>query len=123
MMHAMNDSNLTCTSCYGTGEVVTEQGGVVCPDCFGAGRIASGGAGVEWRLRALESRYTDSNSDVVADVQWLMHELRRGREALVRILTRCQDASDDDVLARDVRFEANEALGLYDPDSENDPAK
>jgi hypothetical protein len=117
-MRSMNDSNLECSSCYGTGEVVTEQGGLSCPDCFGAGRTAGGGAGVEWKLRALESRYSDGGSDTAADVQWLMHEVRRGREALVRILTRCQDADDHDELARDVRYYANDALGLYDTSDE-----
>jgi hypothetical protein len=114
-MRAMNHGNPECTSCYGTGEVVTEQGGVDCPDCYGAGRASLGSAGVEWRLRALERRYSDGSSDLGADVQWLLHELRRGREALLRILTRCQDAGDDDQLARELRFEANAALGLYDP--------
>jgi hypothetical protein len=110
----MNDGNMECASCYGTGEMVTEQGCADCPDCFGRGRSSGGGAGVEWKLRALESRYGDLSSDVATDVQWLMHEVRRGREALVRILTRCQDANEDDQLARDVCFEVNEALGLYD---------
>jgi hypothetical protein len=119
----MNDGNLECASCYGTGEVVTEQGGVACPDCFGAGRTGGGGAGIEWKLRALESRYGELGSDVAADVQWLMHEVRRGREALVRILTRCQDANEDDQLARDVRFEVNEALGLYDQSERRAPGK
>ncbi len=113
-MCVMNDANPECASCYGTGEVVTEQGGVACPDCYGAGRTPAGGAGIEWRLRALESRYSDGSSDVAGDVQWLMHEVRRGREALVRILTRCQDAAEGDLLARDICFEVNEALGLYE---------
>jgi hypothetical protein len=52
-------------------------------------------------------------------VLWLVHELRRGREALVRILARCQDADDTDSVARDVKYQANDALGLYDPTKES----
>lgn len=110
MMGAMSE----CITCYGTGEVVTEQGSVACPDCFGEGR--TGDTNIEWRLRALEQRYSDG-SEVAQDVQWLLHELRRGRESLVRILTLCQDADDDHALLRDVKYEANSALGFYDPET------
>jgi hypothetical protein len=43
----------------------------------------------------------------------LAFELRRAREALLRIVTRSQDADDSDELARDVRLAAMEALSLY----------
>jgi len=46
---------------------------------------------------------------------WLVHELRQSRGALLRILARCQDADDSDATARDLKFLANEALGLYKP--------
>ena len=45
-------------------------------------------------------------------MKWLIEELRRSREALVRILTRCQDAEEP--LARELQFLANEVLGLYE---------
>jgi len=41
--------------------------------------------------------------------------VRRSRDVLVRILARCQDAEETDATARDVKYQANEALGLYDP--------
>jgi len=99
-----------CTTCYGTGEIVTDQGAQACPDCFG-------GAGVEWRLRALEQQYSGDaeRSEAGIDVRWLIHELRCCREALLHIMTRCQDADAGDELARDVKYQANEALGLYVP--------
>jgi hypothetical protein len=105
-----------CLTCYGAGEAVTENGPQVCPDCFGDGRPASGGTKLEWRLRYIERTYAGSGRETEADVLWLIHELRQGREALLRILARCQDADDSDALARDVRFQANEALGLYEPE-------
>jgi hypothetical protein len=46
-------------------------------------------------------------------VRWLAFELRRAREALLRIVSRSQDADEDDQLARDVRHVAVEALALY----------
>jgi hypothetical protein len=111
----MAETGSECTSCYGTGEQVTEQGGVPCPDCYGEGRTRGRNSNIEWRLRELEQRYADGASEVGADVQWLLHELRRSRESLVGILTLCQDAEEGDSRARDVKFKANEALGLYDP--------
>ena len=45
--------------------------------------------------------------------RWLVNELRGTREALVQILARCQDAAESDALAQDVKYRANEALGVY----------
>ncbi len=107
-----------CKSCYGTGELVTEEGPRTCPDCFGDGDAGGRGAKLEWRLRELERQHRDSGRDGDADVLWLIHELRRSREALVYILARCQDAEAGDALAADVMGRANEALGLYEPPRE-----
>ena len=104
-----------CATCYGTGEIVTEQGADVCPDCFGDGNPLGRGAKQEWRLRAIEKQRRGSGRDDEADVLWLIEELRRCREALVQILARCQDADEGDALATDVKFRANDALGMYDP--------
>ena len=93
----------------------TETGPAICPDCFGAGKQLSQSTKMEWRLREIERAYRHSGRETEADVLWLVHELRRSREALVRILARCQDSEDTDVTARDVKYEANEALGLYEP--------
>jgi hypothetical protein len=104
-----------CLTCYGVGETVTENGPQRCPDCFGDGSARSGGAKLEWRLRDIERADRNSGRETESDVLWLVHELRGAREALVRILARCQDADESDVVARDVKYQANEALGLYDP--------
>jgi hypothetical protein len=104
-----------CLTCYGAGEAVTENGPVACPDCFGEGKALSRGTKLEWRLRDIERTYRSSGRETEADVVWLVHELRRSREVLLRILARCQDADDLDPILRDVKYEANEALGLYDP--------
>ena len=104
-----------CLTCYGAGETVTESGPQVCPDCFGEGRSRGQGTKLEWRLREIERVHRHSGREAEADVLWLVHELRRSHEALVRILARCQDAEDSDALARDVKYQANEAIGFYDP--------
>jgi hypothetical protein len=103
-----------CNTCYGTGEVVTEQGAGVCPDCFGDGSPLGRGAKLEWRLRDIERRHGGSGRDDEADVLWMAQELRRCREALVHILALCQDADENNTLASDVKYRANEALDLYD---------
>jgi hypothetical protein len=104
-----------CLTCHGAGEAATESGPQVCPDCFGEGTASSHGAKLEWRLREIERIYRHSGRETESDVLWLVHELRSSREALLSILARCQDADDSDVLARDVKYRANEALGIYDP--------
>jgi hypothetical protein len=103
-------ANASCTTCYGSGEVVTEQGASPCPDCFGDGKPPGRGAKIEWQLRALDGKY---QGEAGADVRWLVHELRRSREALVHILTLCQDAPDASDLQKEIQFRANDALGLY----------
>lgn len=109
--------NASCTTCYGSGEVVTEQGAMACPDCYGDGTPPGRGAKVEWRLRALDAQYAAQGGEAAADVRWLIHELRRSREALVNILTLCQDAAQNSggggELQREIQFRANDALGLY----------
>ena len=49
------------------------------------------------------------------DTRWLVFELRRSREALQRILARCQDEDDGNALAAEVKFVANQVLELYEP--------
>jgi hypothetical protein len=105
----------TCLTCYGTGETVADGAPEVCSDCFGEGRALSRGTKLEWRLRAIENAYRSSPRETATDVMWLVSELRMSREALVRILARCQDADTSDVLAREVGEHANAALGIYEP--------
>jgi hypothetical protein len=95
--------------------MVAENGPQLCPDCFGEGSALSRSTKMEWRLREIERVHRHSGRETEADVVWMVHELRQAREALVRILARCQDADDFDLTARDVKFVANEALGLYEP--------
>jgi hypothetical protein len=80
-----------CQTCYGTGEIVSDHGPESCHDCYGDGRSANQG---------------------LPDVMFLLQELRQAREALVLILTRCQDADDTDEIAAYVRARAHEALRL-----------
>jgi DnaJ-class molecular chaperone len=103
----------TCITCHGTGEIAVDGPPETCPDCFGEGRALSRGTKVEWRLRALERTYAQGERETAADVQWLIDEVRTARGALVHILARSQDADEGDGLAREVRYAANEALGLY----------
>lgn len=107
-----------CASCYGTGEIVTESGPVDCPDCMGVGRTPRGEV-MEWRLRDIERAHGSHPNDCVTDIRWLLFELRRHREALLQIFTRCQDI-DDTALAAELRHLANGALDLY-PVERGDP--
>jgi DnaJ-class molecular chaperone len=111
----MQKSADTCQTCYGAGEVVTGGAPEVCPDCFGEGKALSHVTKVEWRIRAIEEAHRKVKDESAADVLWLVNELRVAREALVRILARCQDADEGDIVASEVKFQANEALGIYDP--------
>jgi hypothetical protein len=104
-----------CTTCFGTGEIVNEQGPMACPHCFGDGGAVGGGAKVEWRLREIERLHRGSGLESEKDVLWVVHELRRSREALVRIVTLCQDGQEGDALALEIKYLANEVLGLYEP--------
>jgi hypothetical protein len=105
----------SCLTCYGTGEVVTELGGQACPDCYGNGKPFGRGATMEWRLRDIERAHRGSGRESEGDVLWLVHELRRSREALMRIVALCGDAGGGDNLAFEVKHLANEVLGLYEP--------
>jgi hypothetical protein len=115
MPATMTDPTATkpsCSTCYGTGEIVTDQGSFVCPDCLGQGVPPARGGMMEWRLRDIERAHAGETHGCEGDMRWLIVELRRSREALVRILTRCQDAEETELL-REIKFVANEVLGLY----------
>jgi hypothetical protein len=102
-----------CASCHGAGEIGTDNGPSVCPDCFGEGRQMDSLERTEWRLRDIE-RAHQAPSEVAVEVRWLIFELRRTREALLQILSRCQDDSATEGLAAEIQFLANRALGLYE---------
>ncbi len=103
----------TCATCYGQGEIVTDQGPLVCRDCMGHGKLAGRLELFEWRLRELERGHLGSAHGCEDDIRWLAAEVRRSRDALLQILARCQDAADSDALAAEVRHLANGCLGLY----------
>jgi hypothetical protein len=102
-----------CSTCYGQGEIVTDQGALVCRDCMGHGKIAGRLELLEWRLRDVEQAHRGSGHGCDDDVRWLVTEVRRSRDALLQILARCQDAPEGDELAADLRYLANGCLGLY----------
>jgi hypothetical protein len=103
----------SCATCYGQGEIVTDQGPLLCRDCMGHGKVAGRPELIEWRLRDIEQSHPGSAHGCDDDVRWLVTELRRSREALTQIFARCQDAAEDDALAADIRYVANGTLGLY----------
>ena len=103
----------TCATCYGQGEVVTDQGPLVCRDCMGHGKLAGRVELYEWRLREIERGHGGGGHGCEEDVRWLVAELRRSRETLLRIFARCQDAPEGDALGAEVRHLANACLGLY----------
>jgi hypothetical protein len=101
----------TCATCYGSGEIITDQGPFVCRDCMGHGKLAGRLELYEWRLREIERGDRDGTHE--EDVRWMAAEVRRSRDALLQILARCQDAPESDVLAVEIRHLANGCLGLY----------
>jgi hypothetical protein len=104
-----------CVSCLGAGELGTENGPVTCPDCFGEGLQVESPERIEWRLRDIERVHQGSSHGCEADIHWLVQQLRRNREALIQILSRCQDEpSNAWSLGAHVQFVANRALGLYE---------
>ena len=106
----------TCLTCYGAGETVTERGPEPCPDCMDG--AVSPTTRIEWWLREIEGLYRGSGRETEAEVLWVVHELRQARAALLRILALCQDADEADAIAKETKFLANEALGLYAPKGE-----
>jgi hypothetical protein len=81
---------------------------------MGVGRTPRGEV-MEWRLRDIERAHVGHPTDCLTDIRWLVFELRRHREALVQIFTRCQDI-DDAPLGSELRHLANAALDLYPVD-------
>jgi len=102
-----------CATCHGAGEIGTDNGPTVCPDCFGEGRQLDSLERTEWRLRDIE-RANQAPSEHAVEIRWLVFELRRTREALLQILSRCQDDAAAGGLAQELQFLANRALGLYE---------
>jgi hypothetical protein len=115
-MTTASDAKGKCGSCYGQGEVPTEAGPAACPDCGGTGVLPPHDVLVEWRLRAIEKAHADKRDESAQDVRWLAFELRRSRAALLQVLALSHDLSEGDPLAQRIRFLANDALGVYQPE-------
>jgi hypothetical protein len=103
----------TCLTCLGGGEVSSERGISGCPDCDGTGKVGDVYLRTEHQLREIEARSARLSGEAAADVIWLVGELRRSRQALLKALTAAQDGNDGDDLIARIRFEANEALKIY----------
>lgn len=103
----------TCLTCLGAGEVSSERGVARCDDCDGTGKIGSIFRRNEQRIRQIESHLSRLSGEAALDSQWLILELRRCRAALVNVMTAAQDAEQEDDVFAQVRFFANEALGMY----------
>ncbi|MEP7052514.1 MAG: hypothetical protein ABJB12_19260 [Pseudomonadota bacterium] len=103
-----------CLTCYGGGETSTEMGVQACPDCGGTGSLPPRDVLVEWRLRAIEKSYVQTQNQASFDVGWLAFELRRARDVLFKVMALAQDDAGSAELKR-IRFLANDALGVYDP--------
>jgi len=101
-----------CRTCYGEGNVPTDEGPVTCPDCGGAGSLPHHDTLVEWRLREIERAHGSRGDEVAKDIRWMVFELRRSREALTDLLALTGELDDSAILTR-MRFIANRALGLY----------
>jgi hypothetical protein len=110
----------TCETCYGEGQVPTDEGMVACPDCGGAGSLATTATLVEWRLREIERVHGGGVSEMAMDVKWLAFELRRARDALTELLTLTDELPDSSVATR-LRFIANSALRMYEVQDAADP--
>ncbi len=108
-----NETPRKCITCFGTGEVGGEGGLEDCGDCHGTGQLGSAASVVEERLRRIEAATGRIDGELQEDLRWLIFEARKGRSALVQILAAAQDLDDNDALAKQIRFAANEALGLY----------
>jgi hypothetical protein len=114
----------SCGNCYGEGQVPTDAGPVACPDCGGAGVLPTNNVLVEWRAAAIERAYGSGrghneqdahdahDAQIAQDVRWLAFELRRARLALTKMLALAEELGDDPA-GQQMRFIANQALGLY----------
>jgi hypothetical protein len=107
------DTEPRCLTCLGAGEIASDLGPEVCPDCQGDSRAPGRRELVEWRLRDIERVHAGPDHPCESDVRWLVFEVRRGREALLRILSRCQDEPQHP-LAQELMYAINQALGLYE---------
>jgi hypothetical protein len=105
-------SGQPCRTCAGEGLVPADTGPLPCPDCGGDGRLPGHDVLLEWRVSEIERLRGAREDEVGRDVRWLAFELRRARAALTTLLTIADDLGDGPA-AQNLRFVANQALGLY----------
>lgn len=105
-----------CMSCLGSGEAATDYGVVDCPDCGGSGTLPSRSVRIEWRAADIERAVASGRPVEAEHVRWLLAELRSARAALTSILALAHDTGDTDAIGLRIRFTANRALGLYEPE-------
>ena len=105
-----------CLTCLGTGEVGSMHGPVTCTDCDGSGRPPRRHLLTERRLSEIETRFRRDETQTGIDVSWLAFELRRAREALMKILTMSGEAPVGEPTTRPVWHLANNVLGVYEPE-------
>jgi hypothetical protein len=108
-----------CETCYGEGEIPTDDGPVPCPDCGGAGTLPRADTLIEWRLREIEQVHAPEGAETAKDLHWLAFELRRARAALTELLTLTDELEETAVRSR-MRFVANQALSLYEVTADED---
>lgn len=86
-----------------------------CPDCGGSGVLPGRDVLVEWRIAEIERVHAGSSEEVAPHVRWLAFELRRARQALVKVMTLTEELDADQAVVQRMRFIVNETLGLYEP--------
>lgn len=106
-----------CLTCLGTGEVGSIHGAVGCADCDGTGRPPRRHLLTERRLREIETRFRSDQTQTGIDVSWMAFELRRAREALMKILTMTGEPKLEDSTVSQVWHRANDVLGVYEPET------
>ena len=71
---------------------------------------------MERRLREIETRFRQDQTQTGVDVAWLAFELRRAREALTKILTLSGEPPLDERTVQQLWHIANNVLGVYEPE-------
>ena len=104
-----------CQTCHGEGQVPSEIGPAACPDCGGSGTLPSRDVLIDWRVSEIERVHVGQADEVSPHIRWLAFELRKARQALSQVIALSQELEDDSPIAQRIRFVANDALGLYEP--------
>jgi hypothetical protein len=90
----------------------TEFGPMDCVDCGGSGKVPDRNVLADWRIRDIERAMSGGVRVAVADLQWLIRELRTARTALTGVVALAHDVPDDQGLGMRIRRTAQYALGV-----------